>query len=37
MRRLAKHYGKTVAVDDLTLDVHPRQVTGFLGPKGAGK
>jgi ABC-2 type transport system ATP-binding protein len=34
---LAKHYGKTVAVDSLTFDVHPGQVTGFLGPNGAGK
>jgi ABC-2 type transport system ATP-binding protein len=37
VRRLAKHYGKTVAVDDLSFDVHPGQVTGFLGPNGAGK
>jgi ABC-2 type transport system ATP-binding protein len=37
VRQLAKHYGKTVAVDDLSFDVHPGQVTGFLGPNGAGK
>ena len=37
VRELAKHYGKTVAVDDLSFDVHPGQVTGFLGPNGAGK
>jgi ABC-2 type transport system ATP-binding protein len=37
VRRLAKHYGRTVAVDDLSFDVHPGQVTGFLGPNGAGK
>ena len=37
VRRLVKHYGKTVAVDDLSFDVHPGQVTGFLGPNGAGK
>jgi ABC-type glutathione transport system ATPase component len=37
VRQLVKHYGKTVAVDDLSFDVHPGQVTGFLGPNGAGK
>jgi ABC-2 type transport system ATP-binding protein len=37
VRRLAKHYGQTVAVDDLSFDVLPGQVTGFLGPNGAGK
>ncbi|WP_336209791.1 ATP-binding cassette domain-containing protein [Nonomuraea sp. LPB2021202275-12-8] len=34
---LSKHYGKTVAVADLSFDVEPGQVTGFLGPNGAGK
>ena len=36
-RNLSKHYGKTVAVDDLSFDVLPGKVTGFLGPNGAGK
>jgi ABC-2 type transport system ATP-binding protein len=36
-RNLSKHYGKTVAVDDLSFDVVPGRVTGFLGPNGAGK
>jgi ABC-2 type transport system ATP-binding protein len=36
-RRLAKHYGATVAVDDLSFDALPGRVTGFLGPNGAGK
>jgi ABC-2 type transport system ATP-binding protein len=35
-RSLAKHYGKTVAVSDLSFDVTPGVVTGFLGPNGSG-
>src|SRR5213593_1010135 len=34
---LSKHYGKTVAVDDLSFTVRSGRVTGFLGPNGAGK
>src|SRR5215831_1487176 len=34
---LTKHYGTTVAVDDLSFTVPPGQVTGFLGPNGSGK
>jgi ABC-2 type transport system ATP-binding protein len=37
IRGLTKRYGKTVAVDDLSFEVHPGMVTGFLGPNGAGK
>jgi ABC-2 type transport system ATP-binding protein len=35
--RLAKSYGSTRAVDDLTFAVRPGVVTGFLGPNGSGK
>ena len=34
---LTKHYGPTVAVDDLSFTVEAGRVTGFLGPNGAGK
>jgi ABC-2 type transport system ATP-binding protein len=34
---LAKRYGRTVAVKNLTFTVRPGYVTGFLGPNGAGK
>lgn len=37
LRGLTKHYGQTVAVQDLSFSVRPGQVTGFLGPNGAGK
>jgi ABC-2 type transport system ATP-binding protein len=36
-RGLAKRYGATTAVDDLTFTIRPGMVTGFLGPNGAGK
>ncbi len=34
---LGKSYGATRAVDDLSFEVHPGSVTGFLGPNGSGK
>ncbi|GGO77155.1 hypothetical protein GCM10012289_56170 [Nonomuraea cavernae] len=37
LRQLTKHYGVTLAVDDLTFTVTPGHVTGFLGPNGSGK
>jgi len=36
-RGLTKRFGDTLAVDDLTFDVRPGTVTGFLGPNGSGK
>ena len=35
--RLTKHFGSTVALDDLRVEVQPGEVFGFLGPNGAGK
>src|SRR5215468_630254 len=35
--RLTKRYGSVLAVDDLSFEVGPGRVTGFLGPNGSGK
>lgn len=34
---VTKRFGRTLAVDDLSLTVAPGEVFGFLGPNGAGK
>jgi len=34
---LTKHYGNKLAVDQLSFEVQPGVVTGFLGPNGSGK
>jgi ABC-2 type transport system ATP-binding protein len=34
---VTKRYGRTVALDDLSIEVRPGLVTGFVGPNGAGK
>ncbi|HXZ82859.1 MAG TPA: ABC transporter ATP-binding protein [Acidimicrobiales bacterium] len=35
--QLSKHFGRTTALDRLTLEVGRGEVFGFLGPNGAGK
>jgi len=37
LRGLTKRFGTVEAVQDLTFEVPPGQVTGFLGPNGSGK
>ncbi len=37
IEHLSKRFGRTVAVDDLSLTVAAGEVFGFLGPNGAGK
>ncbi len=34
---LTKRFGRTLAVDDLSLAIRAGRVTGFVGPNGAGK
>ena len=34
---LRKAYGRTLALDGMAFTVSPGQVTGFVGPNGAGK
>lgn len=34
---LTKHYGSTVAVDNISFEVEAGEIFGFLGPNGAGK
>jgi len=35
--QLGKRYGSTVAVDDVSLEVHKGEIFGLIGPNGAGK
>ncbi len=37
IEHLSKRYGDTLAVNDLSFEVRPGVVTGFLGPNGSGK
>ena len=37
IRDLAKRYGRTVALDNISIDVRQRELFALLGPNGAGK
>jgi ABC-type multidrug transport system ATPase subunit len=37
IKHFSKHFGKTIAVDDVSFDVHRGDVFGLLGPNGSGK
>jgi ABC-2 type transport system ATP-binding protein len=37
VRGLGKHFGATVALDDVSLDVRPAELFGLVGPDGGGK
>jgi len=37
IRNLHKRFGATVALDGMTFTVAPGEVTGFVGPNGAGR
>lgn len=34
---VTKHFGSTVALDDVSFSLEPGEILGFLGPNGAGK
>jgi ABC-2 type transport system ATP-binding protein len=37
VKNLSRHFGKFIAVDHISFEVHRGEIFGFLGPNGAGK
>ena len=37
LENLSKHFGKVIAVDDISLDIKSGEFMTFLGPSGSGK
>jgi len=37
VRGLSVHYGERLALQDVTMDIEPREVTALIGPSGCGK
>ena len=37
LQRVSKHFGDRRALDEVTMALHPGQLTGFVGANGAGK
>ena len=35
--KLRKHYGDTIALNEIDLDIQPGRIVGLIGPNGAGK
>ncbi len=36
-KNLSKSYGDTLALDDVSFQVYPNEIVGFIGPDGSGK
>jgi phosphate transport system ATP-binding protein len=37
IRDLTVHYGNNLAMDDVSMDIMPREITAIIGPSGCGK
>ena len=37
VRGVTHHYGSTLALDDITIDIPPGRMVGLIGPDGVGK